>query len=305
MKNKCDIVVVGSVNIDQTVVLDFLPTAGETLMGKELIVAEGGKGANQAVACARLGIDTVFIGCVGDDSNGIAATKRLKSEKVCCDNLLVKNGVPTGSAFIFLDSNGRNMITVVAGANNEISCSDIEDISDVIKNAKLLLLQHEIPQDVIEYSAKIAYESGVKVILNPAPARKISVSLLKKVYCIVPNETEAESITGISANSDNAILSQSQWFHERGVNVVIITLGEKGVYLFENGQSTVIPARKVQAVDTVAAGDCFCGALAAAVVKGKDWNAAAEFAVKASSVAVTRKGAMISMPYLSEVQEFL
>lgn len=305
MKNKHDIVVIGSVNIDQTVVLDSLPTAGETLTGKELIVTEGGKGANQAVACARLGVDTAFVGCVGDDSNGTMATERLKSEKVCCDKLLVKSGVPTGSAFIFLDSNGRNMITIVAGANNGISCSDIDKAGDAVKNAKLLLLQHEIPQDVIEYSAKIAYEAGVKVFLNPAPARKISKSMLERLCCITPNETEAESITGISSDSDEALSLQSQWFHKAGVNIVIITLGEKGVYLSSDGDGLHIPAHKVQVVDTVAAGDCFCGALATAVVKGKDWNLAAEFAVKASSIAVTRKGAMITMPYLSEVQEFL
>ena len=299
----CDVVVIGSVNIDQTVVLDLLPNVGETLTGKELIVTEGGKGANQAVACARLKIDTAFIGCIGDDSNGRAIRKRLKSEKISCDFLLTKPGVPTGLAFIFLDSNGENMISVVAGANNAISCEDIDRGSKLIGNSKLLLLQHEIPQKVVEYSAQIACKSGIRVILNPAPARKISEALLKRVHCVVPNETEAESITSISSNCDDALFMQSEWFHERGVNVVIITLGEKGVHLSENGECSVIPACKVSVVDTVAAGDCFCGALAAAIVKEKDWFSAAEFAVKASSIAVMRKGAMISMPYLSDIQE--
>ena len=301
MIRNIDVVVVGSANIDQTVILSSLPRPGETLTGSELMIAEGGKGANQAVAAARLGATTAFVGCVGDDGYGLRMRKKLEAENIWCDFLATKNAVPTGSAFIFIDDNGRNMIAIVAGANGKITCEDINNSSELISKSKVMLLQHDIPQEVINHSAQIAHSAGVKVILNPAPARDIPLSLFKYLACIIPNETEAEKITGIVLSDNKGLDKQADWFHSKLVKVVMITLGEKGVYVSNEKNRKIIPAHKVDVVDTVAAGDCFCGALGASIAAGENWFDAAEFASKAASISVTRRGAIDSIPYIHEM----
>jgi len=305
MQNKIDVVVVGSANIDQTVVMKSLPETGETVMGKEMHIAEGGKGANQAVAAARLGAQTAFVGCVGDDDHGVRIRNRLHVEKIHCDYLYARKGIPTGSAFIFLDQLGHNVIAIISGANECITCQDIKHSAELISQAKIVLLQHEIPLKIVADCVKIAHKAGVKVILNPAPAREIPDSLLACTTCIIPNEVEAEKITSISFQEDSSLDRQANWFHYKGVGVVIITRGEKGVYVSGQDRRVFIPAVKVNPVDSVAAGDCFCGALAAALVRDMDWYESAKFATKAASIAVTRQGAMDSLPVYQEIKHLL
>ena len=296
------IVVVGSSNVDLTAIVKTLPRPGETIGGASLLQANGGKGANQAVAAARLGGEVLFLTSVGDDNHGHMLESQFSSDGINVSKMKFVKDTPTGVALIFVDANGENCIAVAPGANNLLLPSDIDAAEEYIKDADYLLIQLEIPMETVQYAVDVAYRNNVKVVLNPAPMCMLSEDILSKIYLITPNETEAEKLTGVVVNNmENAMLAVSK-LKSKGVKNVIITLGSQGSYMdFENVKEH-IEATKVVAVDTTAAGDVYNGALVAALSEGQDPVQACKFASLASAISVTRKGAQTSVPYKSEVK---
>jgi ribokinase len=293
------IVIIGSSNIDLTVKTSHIPAKGETIFGNNLEMAFGGKGANQAVAACRLGGDVSFIAKTGGDSYGDMMLTNFAKEGLNTDSIIRSAGSSSGLAWICVDECGDNAIIVMPGANGAMTPDDLKPYLHLIQNADYLLMQLEVPMDVVEYAAEVASASGVKVILNPAPAQPLTDSLLSKLFMIVPNEKESQMVCGDQASAD--YLQNADILRKRGVKNVIVTLGEKGSYLCGEDGCVEVPAIKVNAVDTVAAGDTYCGALVVALSEGKTMEEAMMFATKASAVSVTRSGAQPSIPYINEV----
>lgn len=293
------ILVLGSSNTDMTVKSNHLPKPGETILGGNFMMGQGGKGANQAVAAKKLGGDVTFICKLGEDifaenainhynSIGLDTSKIIRSQK------------PSGVALITVDASGENSIVVASGANADITESDIESISHLIEEAEILLVQLEIPIAAVEKAISIASKAGVKVVLNPAPAAQLSESILSNVSIIVPNQHEAEMLSGIEVRDEESASLAARKLQEKGIESVIITMGSHGALVY-NGDVTFVPARKVKALDTTAAGDTFCGALCVALAEGKTLVQAVEFATAASSISVQRLGAQDSVPSREEV----
>lgn len=302
-KNVC---ILGSINMDLVLRVDRMVKPGETILSKDFKKVPGGKGANQAVAAKRLGANVSFIGMVGMDDNGVELVKALKEDKIDTSHIKVDESNPTGMAIITVDDDGRNSIVVVPGANMKIDSQSIENAKDVIKESKLLIAQFETPAEATIEAFKIAKENGVTTILNPAPAKKIPEELLKLTDIIAPNETEAFELTDIKVDDDERIKEAAEKFIEKGVKFVIITLGERGAALVSEEKFTTVPAYKVKAVDTTAAGDSFIGALSSKLQNEEniDFEAiekAIKFSNKVSSIVVQRQGAQPSLPYLEEV----
>jgi ribokinase len=295
------ILVIGSSNTDMVVKTPTLPKPGETLLGGEFILNQGGKGANQAVAAARLGGKVKFIARVGNDMFGHEAISSYKKEGIDISAILKDENSSTGVALINVDHYGENCIAVASGANALLAINDALNAIDSLKADDFILMQLETPLDVINEVSKKAKNLGIKVVLNPAPAQNLPAELYEKLYILSPNETEAELITGIKVDSDTAALKAAEKMLQMGVNTVIITLGSRGVLLKNASITEFIPAPKVNAVDTTAAGDCFNGALVAALSLGQDLVKASRFAVKAASASVCKMGAQQSIPYLSEI----
>jgi ribokinase len=295
------ILVIGSSNTDMVVKTPTLPKPGETLLGGEFILNQGGKGANQAVAAARLGGKVKFIARVGNDMFGHEAISSYKKEGIDISAILKDENSSTGVALINVDHYGENCIAVASGANALLAINDALNAIDSLKADDFILMQLETPLDVINEVSKKAKNLGIKVVLNPAPAQNLPAELYEKLYILSPNETEAELITGIKVDSDTAALKAAEKMLQMGVNTVIITLGSRGVLLKNASIAEFIPAPKVNAVDTTAAGDCFNGALVAALSLGQDLVKASRFAVKAASASVCKMGAQQSIPYLSEI----
>lgn len=295
------IVVAGSSNIDMTAYVKFLPRPGETIGGGRFGQANGGKGANQAVAAARLGGDVTFLTCVGDDLNGRALKDVFASDGM--DTSCMKfSSSPTGTALIFVAEDGENCIAVAPGANRDLLPADIDAAEGRIRGAEFLLVQLEIPLETVYHAVEIAANDGVKVILNPAPfSDAIPVEVLRRLWLITPNETEAEYLTGIKINSVSDAYQAADFLLSQGVGNVIITLGSTGSVVCNSSLREFVPARTVQAVDTVGAGDVYNGALVAALSEGRDLVGAARFATLASSIAVTRPGAQDGVPHREEV----
>lgn len=296
------ITVIGSTNTDMVIKTSRLPAPGETILGGDFFMNPGGKGANQAVAAARLGGNVTFIAKTGDDVFGKQAKQLLEIEKINTDFLFSDPGHPSGVALITVDAHGENCIVVAPGANSQLNQTDIEKGREVILNAGLILMQLEIPLETVIWAAKIAFEAGKKVILNPAPAVKIPDELLSRLYMITPNETEAEIITGIAVTDTPSAILAARNLCQRGIEVVIITMGSKGALLYTEENAILIPSPKVEASDTTAAGDVFNGAIAVAVAEGKPLEDAVEFACKAAAISVTRLGAQASAPYRKELE---
>ena len=301
MKKK--IVVVGSSNTDLTVKVDHFPLPGETLIGDNFITAQGGKGANQAVAVARLGGDASFVCCLGDDAFGNQSLELLKKEGMDTRHIRLIKGASSGVALIPVDKKGENTIIVASGANAMLSVDDIKKAEQDIKDAGILLMQLETPIPALIYAARIAHENGVKVILNPAPFPKnpLPQELLENIDIIIPNETEAAYMAGEQITDEQSALSVIRKIQDLGVGNVIVTVGSKGAYTLEDGKLINVPAFPVKAVDTVAAGDTFCGALCVALSKGFSMSDAIRIGNKAASIAVTRIGAQPSVPTQEEV----
>lgn len=297
------VIVVGSSNTDMVVTTLKLPDPGETIMANEFNVHPGGKGANQAVASARADAEVIFVAKVGNDDFGKQAIKGYMSDKICVDHIFTDEDHASGIAMILVDENsGENSIVVVGGANNALSAEDIKQIKGVISQADILLMQLEIPIDVVETTLKMASESGVRTILNPAPARSLSDEILGLVDIITPNETEAKILTGIELLKDEDVERAATRLLEKVNEAVIITLGSRGVYLLSrSGEKGFIATSRVVAVDTTAAGDVFNGYLAAALGSGMDYQKAIFIANKAATLSVTRKGAQPSIPKISEI----
>lgn len=291
------ILVIGSSNTDMTVKSEKMPAPGETVLGGVFVMGPGGKGANQAVAAKRLGGDVSFVCKLGKDIFGDNAIEGYNREGIDTSHIL-RSDMASGVALILVDSNAENCIAVAPGANNDLSPEDIESLAGLIKEADYLILQLEIPIESVLKAAKIAHEAGVYVILNPAPACPLPEELFKYLSLITPNAGEVELLTGVSGELDEKV----EALRKMGVEDVIITLGSKGSYVAAAEEpSVLVPALKVNAVDTTAAGDTFCGALCVAMSEGKSLKEAAEFATKASSLTVQKMGAQSSIPYRKDL----
>jgi ribokinase len=299
--NPKKILVVGSSNTDMVIKTHHFPAPGETILGGRFLMNAGGKGANQAVAAARLGGLVTFVGKIGDDIFGKQAIQQLENEGINVDFVAVDPENPSGVALITVDQKGENSIVVASGSNGTLSPNDFDKALTELNESEFVLMQLEIPVPTVEYIAQIAAQKQTKGILNPAPAAELSVKLLQNLYLITPNETEAELLTGIKVNDEQSALKAATCLHEKGVELVIITMGAAGAFLLDGGKSEIIKAPKVVAVDTTAAGDTFSGALAVALSEGKTIQESIAFANKAASISVTRIGAQSSVPYRKEI----
>lgn len=305
MKTSGKLVVLGSINADHILNLESFPTPGETVTGSQYQVAFGGKGANQAVAAGRSGADIAFIACTGDDDTGERVRQQLSSDNIDVASVSVITGESTGVALIFVNGEGENVIGIHAGANAALSVARVEAQRELIRQASALLMQLESPVESVLAAARIAHENNTIVALNPAPARELSDELLALVDIITPNETEAEKLTGIRVNSEEDASNAAQVLHTKGIETVIITLGSRGVWASVKGEGRRIPGFKVKAIDTIAAGDTFNGALMTALLEKHALDDAIRFAHAAAAIAVTRKGAQPSVPWRNEIDDFL
>lgn len=298
------ILVVGSSNTDMVIKAAHLPRPGETILGGTFFMNPGGKGANQAVAIARLGGSVIFICKTGSDIFGHQSQQLFEEEGINTSYVFSDSGNPSGVALITVDEKAENCIVVASGANANLLPSDLAKAEEAIEQTDLVLMQLEIPMETVCFVADIAWRKGKKVILNPAPAYPLPADLLHHLYLITPNETEAEMITGVKITDESSAGEAARVLSEMGVQHVIITLGSKGALIYSDGKAEMVPALKVEAVDTTAAGDVFNGALTVALSEGRSLKEAARFACKASAISVTRVGAQSSAPYRNEVDIF-
>ncbi|MCG9681268.1 ribokinase [Vibrio sp. Isolate23] len=299
------LVVLGSVNADHVLQVPSFPRPGETLHGRNYQVIPGGKGANQAVAAARLNADTGFIACVGDDAFGINIRENFKMDNINIAGVKMQPNCPTGIAMIQVAESGENSICISAEANAKLTDDVIEVDLERIRQANYLLMQLETPMCGIEKAAQVAKASRTNVILNPAPARELSDELLACIDVITPNETEAEVLTGVTVIDNESAQEAANALHRKGIEIVLITLGAKGVWLSQNGRGELIPGFRVEATDTTAAGDTFNGALVTGLLEDLPLESAIKFAHAAAAISVTRFGAQTSIPSRAEVDAFL
>lgn len=295
------ITVIGSSNTDMVIKSYKLPTPGETIIGGDFLMNPGGKGANQAVAAARLGGDTTFITKTGNDIFGKQAVQTFEKEGIHTEFISTDPNNPSGVALIMVDDQGENCISVALGSNGTLNSQDIDHASAQIKSSELVLMQLEIPLSTVEYAASIASKAGVKVVLNPAPAQELSDKLLKSLFLITPNETEAEMLSGIKVIDEVSAIQAAKIIKKKGVQNVIITMGASGAFLSTDEGGLLIPAPKVKAIDTTAAGDTFNGALVVALAEQKGFTEAIQFAIQAASISVTKLGAQASVPYRKDI----
>lgn len=298
-----EIVVVGSLNMDLVGRAPRLPVPGETISGSSFATLPGGKGANQAVAAARLGARTAMIGCVGDDAFGAQLRAGLESDGVDCAGVRVVAGVSSGVALIVVEAAGKNGIVVIPGANGRLVPADVDAREDALAAARIVVLQLEVPLATVEHAARRAKALGKLVILNPAPAQPLPPSLLALVDLLVPNEIEAAALTGAPVVSVEDAIAAGRRLRETGASTVLVTLGAQGVVVVEAGGANHHPSRPVQAVDSTAAGDTFIGGFGAALVRGLALPAAVACAQAAAAISVTRPGAQPSIPFLRELPE--
>lgn len=302
--SKVNILVVGSSNTDMVISTDHLPLPGETVLGGTFFMNHGGKGANQAVAIARLGGNVSFICKTGSDLFGHQAQQLFEEEGIDSSWILLDHNKPSGVALITVDGRGENCIVVAPGANASLLPQDIKRADEALMRSEYVLLQLEIPMETVEYVAERASEEGKKVILNPAPANQLSGRLLQHLFMITPNKTEAEMISGVTIKDEDSAFAAAECIYGMGVKNVVITLGRKGALIYNDLIQTLVPAVEVTAVDTTAAGDVFNGALVESMAEGRGIEDAVRFACKASALSVTRQGAQASIPYRNEVDVF-
>ena len=300
--NSNPIFVIGSINTDMVAMTEVLPSPGETVMGGEFMMTAGGKGANQAVAAARMGGDVTMIGRLGNDVFAEQSIKRLKSENINCEFITKDTEKASGVALISVDQNGENHIVVAPGANETLTKEHLGSVLSQIPDNALVMMQLEIPLEsvvsVIEYCAK----SDKKIILDPAPATNFTPEFTKSLYMITPNETEATALTGVKIKDLRDVKKAAIKLLGSGPQYVLITMGANGVYLAsQNDEFEYITSPKVTTIDSTAAGDCFNGTLAVSLSQGLSVFEAAKKACHAASISVTRKGAQDSMPFINEL----
>ena len=294
------IIVVGSANTDMVVKIDKHPLPGETRLGGDFFMNAGGKGANQAVAAARLGGNVAFVAKVGNDIFGKQTLDGLTNEHIDTSHVFIDETAPSGTALIIVNEAGENSIVVASGANAKLSVEDVGSIAD-LTDAAFILMQLETPLETVSAVIKAAKINGTHVILNPAPAQYLSDTILDGLFLLIPNESEASILTDIIVKDLATASKAADAILQRGVSHVIITLGKQGAYFKSLYKEFLTPAPIVSAVDTTAAGDTFCGALIVAKTEGKDWEEAIKFAIAAASLSVTRMGAQASIPYRNEI----
>lgn len=295
--------------MDLNIYSERLPKPGETVTGGIFKQFLGGKGANQAIASVRAGAKTIFIGKIGNDFFGDQMVSRLTKEGIDKSHIIKDAQEASGVAFIMIDNNGENMISVAPGANARLNPLEIQAKSDIIKKAKVLVVQMELSIETIEEIYRIASQGDVIKILNPAPLKPIPISVLKNIDIIIPNEGELFRLHSLlefkelSGTQKEKIIQASKDIASLGIKIVITTLGSKGCLIVENDEVIEIPAFKVEAIDTVGAGDCFNGVLASKLCQDEPLLNAVKYATAAASIAVTRKGAQESMPFIHEIDE--
>ena len=301
---KARILVVGSINMDLVMNLERSPDAGETVLGYEYSYIPGGKGANQAVAAARINGDVTFCGHVGDDSNGNILLNDLNDNGVDISYIKKDQGFQTGLAVIPVEANGQNRIMVFPGANHSITKEDVDQALE--RDYDAVMLQLEIPIEIVFYTIERAHAKEIPVVLDAGPSMKLDLSRLKGVYIISPNETEAQALTGVLVDGEKTALEASKILaKETGAQYVIIKMGDKGAFLYEGGNYKMFPAYKVRAVDTTAAGDSFTAAVAVKMAEHGHVEKAIEYANAVGAICVSRKGAQPSLPTSQEVAKFM
>lgn len=297
------IAVVGSLNMDVVIETPHMPECGETISGRKVTMVPGGKGANQAYAVGKLGGDVTMIGAVGTDASGEALLDNLRSVNVNVSGIRQLQDGTTGQAFIAVDDNGDNSIIIIAGTNGLVTKKVIDENAQIIRESDIVIMQLEIPLEVVEYVKELALEAGKTVIVDPAPAvSNIPDKFWKGIDYIKPNETELAILTGLKMETREELAQGARVMIEKGVKNVIVTLGGEGCLLVTEEKEEFFPSYKVKAIDTTAAGDSFTAAFALALSQGADYKEAIRLGQKVSSIAVTRKGAQTSIPSMEEVQ---
>ncbi len=296
------LLVIGSLNMDYISYMDRLPLPGETVRADEFIMFAGGKGANQAVAAARSGAKVTLIGCVGNDEIGATMVDGLKQSGVDTSCINIIEGTPSGMAFVNVSSYGENNIVIVPGTNAKVTNSILDDNIDVLKNASIVLLQHEIPLSTIDYALRLSRKYNKITILNPAPAYPLTTATLNLVDILVLNEHELSVITGMKADTGTEINNAMEHLRLIGAKRIILTLGENGLIDYIDDEYFIHSAYKVKAVDTTAAGDTFIGAFCAALLNDQPREYCIDYAQKAAALAVTNKGAQASIPTKEQIE---
>ena len=295
------VVVIGSLNMDLVMRTPRVPVGGETLHGHEFSTLPGGKGANQAVACARLGAKVAMIGQVGNDGFGTTLRDGLAADGIDTSGVLQTSAVGTGVAMILVEDIGQNRIVLAAGANGALTPADIDAHAARIGGAAMLVLQLEVPMPVVQRAIGIAHAAGVPVLLNPGPASPLPEAVWSQIDILVPNESEATLLSGVEVSDATSAYAAAKVFRQRGVKCVLITLGANGVAVIDDAGERHLPAHVVKAVDTTAAGDTFIGGLSAGLVEGLAMDDAVALGQRASALCVTRHGAQPSIPYRREI----
>ena len=299
------VTVLGSINMDLVTRVSRLPLPGETLIGQSFSTIPGGKGANQAVAVARLGVSTHLIGRVGDDTFGDTLRNSLAGYGVDTANVFTHRGISSGVAIISVDDKAENNIIAVPGANGLLNSEDIARLEKVLPTTRVLMLQLEVPLEIVTSAMQLARQAGVKVILDPAPVRPLPPEIFSLVDIITPNENEAAALIGFPIFSETDAERAAKMLLERGVGCAIIKMGSRGVYWANPAGGQFVPAFKVNAIDTVAAGDAFNGGLAAALAEGRSLAEGVRWGAATAAISVTRQGAQPSMPSRAEVEQML
>jgi ribokinase len=299
-----NVLIIGSTNTDLVVKTNQFPKDGETVIGGKFLINQGGKGANQAVAAARLGANVTFVSKIGKDTFGDLAKAAFTVEGLDTSMIMLDETEATGVAMISVNEKGENNIIVAPGANMSLSINDLNEIDKAILLADVVVISLEIPMETVEFVAEKGKKYGKKVILNPAPACKLSDKLLDGLYLITPNQSEAEILIGTEITDEDPLRRAGDLLRQKGVKNVIFTLGEKGIYLSNQTTNESFDPPRVKVIDTTAAGDIFNGALAKAIANNMDWKEAIVFAQKAAAISVTRIGAQASAPTLAEVENF-
>jgi len=299
------IAVVGSSNMDLVVKSKRIPAVGETILGGDFIMVPGGKGANQAVAAAKLGAEVYFIAKLGNDVFAEQSLNNFKKEGINTKYVIQTEEAPSGVALIMVDDEGNNLIVVAPGANQTLLPADVKRAESDIASCGAVVAQLEVPLETIEFAAKMANDLKVPFVLDPAPARELGPELLRMVDVLTPNETEAQILTGIEVTDEESARAASKNLLERDIKAVILTLGGKGFLLADNEEARYVSAQKVDAVDSTAAGDAFTGSLAVGIAENKALLDAALFANYVAALSVTKMGAQSSMPTLQEVKSFM